>query len=821
MPRSQFGTGRHQPPPFLNRDQQLLVVRRHVELLGDDPRHLKVFEVLGLGGVGKTRLLSELWQTASEQERTHAVLWVSLEAEASATEIGPLRSVREQLSVDCLLFDTALLTYWGATGQPFQVDRTSRIAGSLAFKSLELGTTFAGIALPLTFAADVYGSLSRRVSRARRYEKEEFEAIDDLRRDPASIRRRLPHYLGLDIGRKLDAERRSVVIFYDGYDKQAPATRSAGAPWLRELIGTLDRGVHVISSREPLRWDAGDWGGVLEPVRVGSLPESESREMIRARLGTLPAGVVDRLIAASRRIPFFLEATIDVYAARAQDADVGVADLPSSPEAAVAHLLDHLRPEHRSVAIALATVQVFDVGLYLHLVRSLNLGASVFEFEELTKWFFVEEVAPGLYRTHDLLTEFVHASSPEAPARRAALEAATSHLVARSQDEAQGDPAVLLLLFSAALGGWRSVREMPSASVEAMVDAGYRLYDAGYWAELAAMAPAQAVPDAHPIASIAGFFEALASRRTVGVQRALDLFERLEPRAPQLGRHEGSVELELAYLTELAGHYGRSRESFRRLVASATPFDPTDRTHLRSRLYHADMLIMDGEFEEGSRLLLETYEAVGASSRANWAELVRHRGHAFRFSFLPEQAESLYVQALQAAGDTPALLGKLHTNLVETRCWSEPPRALEAASVSVEINVRLGNQIELAKCDAAKAVALARMGETSAARALAETAVQQARKIGYPAGVAFGLQAGAVVDGIDGDTESLRAKSDSLRRTVSLLGTYGHLLAAPSWLDPDLRRFEEVVPQTRWLSRAELEARLREWLGPREPPPPP
>ncbi|HEX8102590.1 MAG TPA: hypothetical protein VF533_08265 [Solirubrobacteraceae bacterium] len=818
MPRSEYSSARRAPTVFLNRYEELRLVGSHVDLLRADPTHFKVFEVIGLGGVGKTRLLQEMRRRTAELSPTGHLIWVALEAEAFATETGPLRAIREQLPFDCLLFDTALLTYWNSTGQPFQVSPASRVAQSLIFKSVEAGGGVAGIPLPLTFAADVWRSIGRHMTKRRHYQQQDFEAIDELRLDPSAIRARLPHWLGVDIRRRLDLNAQTLVVFYDGYDKQSPATLSANAPWLRELTGTVDRGVHVIAARERLRWNEADWGSIVQTVIVDDLPEPEARDMIRSRLGVLAPELERRLLDASNRIPFFLEAAIDAYDIQSQGAGPPALDaLPSSPRTAVSHLIDHLPEGQRSVAIALATVQTFDAGLYRHLVRALNLPISVLELEDCLAWFFVEPVSPGLHKTHDLLTAFVRASPVEAGDREASLVAATTYLLTRSADNRDQADAILPIL-RGLIAGWRSVATMPIGSTEALLDVGYRLHDLGYWQELATTLPSRredgAVAADHPAVVAAEFFSALAARRTTGVGDALERFERLEPRLSVLGRHARSARLEAAYLSELAGNYGRARSEFARLSRGAQPFDPTDRTHVRSRLYHADMLSNDGLFQDASRLLLEAYEFVGHRAPLDWAELVRHRGHAFRFSFLHDQAADLYRLAIQAAADAPALAGKLQTNFAETYCWCEPDAALEAAALSIEVSTRLGNRIEIAKCEAARAIALAKLGELAAARQAVVAAEREARSVGYPAGVAFALRAQGYVEAAAGNLDGVLATDSALGHHLESLGTYAHLRAATAWLTRDDGRFVDAAIAVDWLQPEGLDDRLRSALTP-------
>ncbi|MDX6306976.1 MAG: hypothetical protein QOI06_22 [Nocardioidaceae bacterium] len=803
------------PALFLNRDAQLRLIADHVGLLETVPAHLKVFEVRGFGGVGKTRLLQELQHRSDKLPGVNPIAFVPLRPQASVTEAGPLKVIREKLDYDCMLFDTALMLYLHVTGQPFNLARSSRLRSSTVFRTLDIGRSMSGLPIPLPLAAELFSRIARKATEQLLYKEYEFNVLSELRDDPAQLLRALPGCLAVDIRRRLEVDARAFVAFYDEYDRQAPETVAAHAPWLRTFIETLGRGVHVIATREPLRWEGSAWRHVVEPVLIDELPEDECREMVRGRLTGLALGVEDRMLEASRRIPFFLETIINVYEQLAvEQAAVAANDLPLTPEGSVAHLLDHLPEAQRSLAIALAAVQVFDESLYRRLIRSLNLQVEVGAFRRFTRWFFVDETESGLYKTHDLLTEFVRRSTAARSTVRLALEVATDSLYERSDHDRLVEADTTLQLLRSVGAAWFTQPTMPLASTETFIDAGLRLYDAGYWNELSTMLPPASPDVAHPMMGVVEFFAALSARRTAGIDRALELFEPLENRAAVLGRHMRTVELELAYLSEIAGNYAKARQEFRELNRLAMPFKVSDRTHVRARLHYADMLMMDGGLQAGSRLLLEAYEEIGSRAPMDWAEFVRHRGHAFRFSFLLEQAEDLYSSAIRAAANARALVGKLQTNLAETLCWVDAERALEAASLSTQYNDGLGNEIELAKCSAAKAIALARLGEFVAARDAVETAAQRARKVGYPAGEAFALQAKAVVESLDGRSDMVASCSAELADSVRLLGTYSHLRLVPAWLMGDDDLFVDLALDTDWLDPDDLEDRLRAILGP-------
>jgi tetratricopeptide (TPR) repeat protein len=377
-------------------------------------------------------------------------------------------------------------------------------------------------------------------------------------------------------------------------------------------------------------------------------------------------------------------------------------------------------------------------------------------------------------------------------------------------------PDEVLPIFRAVLAGWYSTKDMPTNSIEALVDVGFLVYDAGYWNELASIGSESSLEVKHPAEGVSELFLALTARRTVGMDIALDRFNHLIPRSHLLGRHHLSVELEAAYVRGLAGDYAYAREKFRRVAEQADPFDPSDRTQRRARLYQGGMLLMDGAFQESSRLLLETYEVVDPRTTSDWSELVRYRGHAHRFSFALEQAEKLYLRAISSTEieNSPALMGRLQTNLAETYCWSEPHAALRAADGAAQIHATLGNGIELAKCDTARGIALAKIGEFEEAGQVIGRAIHLAEAVGYEGGIAFALQAKVIAKWLAGSYDEAKAACDQLSSIIEEMGTYRHLLAAPRLLIGDTAGFAVSAKRAEWLEDERLKDRIAVYLAP-------
>jgi tetratricopeptide (TPR) repeat protein len=807
---SSAGAGRdvrRQPDAaFLDRVEEYRHLERHLEALAGDPRHLVVVGMAGLGGIGKTRFLDEVASRFSRLPQPPTVVSVALGGSAFSS----LLSIREQVGVPCHLFDVAAVVYAAVSGQPWPQIGLLKVTAGFPDEEPPAQDAVADT-LPVTYAVDRFGGLAPDLVLRRGYDRSAFAAVDALRAEPDELHSRLPSLLAADLARVLaDPEHRRLVFLYDAYEVTSDPELTSGVGWLPPFVRSLGAGIHVIASRRSLEGDAAVWGTQVRQRTLDELPEDECRRMIRREIGDhLRRRVEDRIVAASRCVPFNLHASIAVCRAHLRErGTVDVEELPSSSPAMVERLLHHLSETERRLTISLAAVQYFDEPLYQSLVRSLDRTDAAVRVGAFVEWFFVVEVEQTLFRTHHLLTDFVRRGAELMDDARSALQSATEHLALRTTDWRAPDQDRLTRLFSAVLEGCQAVDDVPTTVVERLVDIGYDLYDAGYWRELAVLPVVEgAACDAARL--VAQFFVALSIRRVHGSVEALARLEPLAARRALLGRHATSFDLEDAYLREIRGDYASARRRFRQLDEAVTQFDGTRRDHVRTRLYHADMLTMDGRLQEASRLLLEAYEMLPAERTLDWTELVRHRGHALRFGLDHVGAQQEYLRALDRVREVPSLRGKLRTNLAEARCWVEPALAAQDAEEAIALNDRLGSRIEVAKAHAALGVALSGTRRFEDARAACERALVGALEAGYPAGACFARQARVVTEVRAGELAVAAEVYADLVAAVTTLGTYGHLCVVPAWFlgaDDEVRRWSHDVD---WTGSDDLRERLR------------
>ncbi len=798
------GARRQRSAAFLDRVEEYRFLEQHLRSLGEEPTHHVVIWLAGLGGIGKTRFLGEVRSRFAALPDPPTVVWVP----AGTRPLAALISVRDAVDVDCHLFDVALATYGVATDVPLPPSELT-----LSWWTGSESRPFLGLDAddcPITFAVDRFDELAASVVMRRRYDRADFAEIDALRSRPDELLRLLPQLLGQDVARVLtDPSRRRLVFLYDGFG-DLDLEDVGGAAWLPRFVRSLAAGIHVISACSKLRSSPGVWGPSLVDRQLGPLPEDECRRMIRRELGDhLPRRVEDRLVDTSSGIPFYLHTAIDVCRAHIRERGaVEAAALPNSSPGMVHRLLAHLNDDERALAVAVAAVQCFDESLHRQLVHDLGLADRDVGIHGFLEWFFVAEVDRSLFRTHDLLTDFVRRGSGMEAEARFALSKAAEHLSRRIERRVGGAEDRMVPLFSALVEAWQKVSNPGEEIVETLVDIGYTLYDAGYWHELSGL-PGLDDSDADEASRmVAQYFAALSARRTKGPVVAVNMLEPLKGRAGLLGRHAMSLSIEFAYLQEIAGDYGYARRRFQELDDAITAFDGTRRDHIRTRLYHADMLTMDGHFGEASSLLRNAYSMVGEERAMDWAELARHRGHAHRFAFDFEVAKHEYLSALDIVRDVPSMRGKLRTNVAEAQCWLRPVQGLRDAEEAIELNARLGSRIEIAKAQAALAVAQSGDGQIDAARVSSERALREAEEVGYRAGRCFAHQARVVTEVRAGDTAAALRSYGQLVEEVESLTTYGHLCVVPAWFlgaDEEVRRWSRGVD---WTGDGDVRARL-------------
>ncbi|MGH3847735.1 MAG: hypothetical protein ACRDS0_40920, partial [Pseudonocardiaceae bacterium] len=216
--------------------------------------------VVGVGGIGKSRLVRELRnRAAASQGCRTAVLDLQVPAmrqQENALAVLRTEFGRQQASFD--RFDIAYSVLWQRlhpnlrlTGRDLPFLAESEVLTTI-FDDAS-GLPVFGTAIGLFKLADRATAWMRRKRAV--HADEVLQMLDEL--ENTEVLDAVTYLFAGDL--RSASEQRPFVVFVDAYEALVPTPvrtgrASAADTWLRDLIGQLGRGLVVVASREPLNW---------------------------------------------------------------------------------------------------------------------------------------------------------------------------------------------------------------------------------------------------------------------------------------------------------------------------------------------------------------------------------------------------------------------------------------------------------------------------------------------------------------------------------------------------------------------------------------
>lgn len=776
---------------FFNRTTELDALRSILNNSRVSGDRLHVVSLVGMGGFGKTAIMQQLSEAAANEEAMSPV-WVSLATDANNRIAGPLLSIRKYIPAPCVLFDTALTAYYSSVGLPFP----KHVFGDNIFVRIAEATGSAfGIATPIGLAVDVYKKLSALDVKERLYNCDDFEKIDSMRGSPFELLESMPHLLAKDIRIHREIKDLRFVFFYDAYERQSQDSKRDKSDWLQRFILDLGSYLHIIASREVLRWSGARWDGKSSLITIGRLSRRDSNRLVMSVVKG-DRSAVNRILAVARGVPLYLRICLSVYRATDEfDPEKRPQAFAESIDDVTDKLFSHLGDDIVELVLALAAIQIFDIDTCWALVQEMNFSVSINRVNAIANLFFMEVHSReyGLFKVHDLITDYVRRRKPE-------YLGYTVPVVARywlDRLEADQSPCVVSAVYGALLRSYSYTRPIPEVT-QHLITIGYWMHDHGLWNELISIYDEDAIAVPSVAAEISRFFYGLSLRRKLGVAQGRSVLLSLASSRREGSRLDLPLEIELAYLGELRGGYVLASHQMAQIFEQCKPLDCTNRAHMKCLLYHADLKLLDGQMRSASIMLQEVIDRSNDLHYFDEVEFLRSRGHAYRLSHEYVEAEYLYSRALARARGAPAMVGKLRTNIAESLALISPRSAIEEARVALEINTSLGNQIEIGKCLSVLAIASAGLKCFEAARDHYEHSERVFRQANYKAGALFAMTAKLIVNWKADHLESVRTTYHTITRVVNDLGVYRSLLLLPAILVEDSSTVERVIARTEW-----------------------
>lgn len=746
---------------FVDREVTLEVFDRQFELAG---RALRLLNIVGVGGIGKSRTLKEMSRRVEGRAR---VGLIDLQVPALRQPENALAVLRAQFGKQGVRFDRfdiAYLVLWqrlnphqplSRSGIPFaeESDLVAQVAGDVA------GLPVFGTAIGLLRLVE---SMSWSVRRARGLKRDHvLRQLDDL--SLADVRDAVVFLFAE--GLRDAPSVRTDVVFFDAYEALVPPEQGVGrAPssdvWVRDLVGQLRRGLVVVASREPLAWPTydADWADHIVAHELDGLPMRARLELLDAS-GADPSPHRDVIADASAGLPFYLHLALDTLTAASRE-------LPASlvtTEEILQRFLEHVDSGQIAILRLLSCTRWFDYAVFRDLADAYGMPGHRPAWELLTAYSFVHAAESSTYQLHQLMGAAMRN-------RLSATAEREVHAVLYRVHRAQGE----LLVSRDDLAESRA--ENASAFREAVFH-GTRSGQIGPTEILRLADRARPLGGAQVIEGIAADVQQTAAAAPPNVARDLDRVGAILQAEAAVISGEGARARELvaapagslddvlaarsamaaAQAARLVGDTQRAIDGFTRVWCEHDGDLRWD-----AGLWAADLHMCQGRFVQAEELASD----LDSDRPTEWHEFsgdiarLRHLGRRLSFDFDGAAVFLARAHERYSAANAGTGLAMLITNRAELESLTDPESSLVTADAAIRTHRDLGMGHELGKSYTALAIAqltLGRLQESSQSLSLACEILDQVK---YRSGRARAELVAAFLAYRGGDLDASRSTAE-------------------------------------------------------------
>ncbi|MFC4053900.1 tetratricopeptide repeat protein [Actinomadura syzygii] len=785
--------------PFVDRAPVIAAFGALLDARHESPR---VFNLVGVGGIGKSRLLQELRQRSTE---THRTATLDLQVPALRQQEDALAVLRVELGRQGVKFDRFDIAYAVLWQRLHPHLRLSRRELPFVDESEALSQVLDGAAGVPVFGTGV--GLLRLLGKAttgirqRHWIKgdDTLSRLDDF--SNSELADAVTYLFAEDLR---DGSDRPYVVFVDAYEALAPAAGRSGPVmgadvWLRDLVAQLDRGVVVIASREPLGWASIDpaWNEVIHGQRVDGLPMEARLELLSE------GGITDHaarlaIATASQGLPFYLHLAVDTRTTARQAAPAA----PVSSEEILQRFLAHVAADEIRTLELLSVARTFDYEIFQALADAFDLPRHRMAWESLTSYSFVYPAGARGRRLHQLMRAALHRRLSDGTVRdvQALLhrvwDARAEHDDAAEDGVATRIRAVREAAYCGLRAGLFSAEDVLTYADRAMLYGGKQGLDgvaqdlrnhlnAGSGdADLAQTARCLEAESAVVLGDAAA-----ATALTASIDWPLDTV----PGA--------RLALAGAHGRRIAGDTSEAQRLFKMVWD-----DHPGPTRLRAGFSVADLDMCQGRFDDSQSITDQILKAAPDDDLVLRGDVFRlqHLGHRFSFDTDSSQRALEKADELYARAGARVEQANIKTNRAELLAWTDAPRAVTAAADAIEAQTELGAHHEIGKAFTALAIAQLRLRQHAPAAASFQTAAEALERARYRSGRARAELFRAFLHARTGDPG--RAAESARWALAELVGSevYPTLIMVAGYLLDDLGAADEHTAEAAARARAQI-----------------
>ncbi|MEY9935406.1 tetratricopeptide (TPR) repeat protein [Catenulispora sp. GP43] len=722
---------------------------------------VRVLDLVGVGGIGKTRLLKELRESVKDEART-ALL--DLQVPAMRQQEAALAALRRELGRQGLRFDRFDIAYavlWQRLHPHLHISRAELPfveEGSILTTVLDAATGTPVFGTAMTILKIIKKAQHRARQRYRIHEDERLKSLDDL--GNSELVDAITYFFAADLRENLGTQ--SFVLFIDAYEALVPEPVRVGRAsnadvWLRDLVVQLDKFLVVVASREPLAWEQHntDWSSVVRYARIDALPMDARMELLTS------SGIADpmerAMIAdASAGVPFYLHLAIDTRTHTGQSTlSIG------SREEILQRFLQHVSANEIRLLELLSTARTFDFEIFRELANAYSLPSDRLTWESVTSYSFVYPASSMGCRLHQLMRAELRRRLPSAVENDIATRLAA--IWSRRAEETDGDGtaetdpgrALRESIYYRLIAGDLDGEQLLTTSDRAFEVGGRQASD-GIRLDLENHLVDRGGSGDPDLATAALALEIEAARLLGDGARARSLTDGTDWPLDTFAGARGAIDT--ANVLRVDGKTSDAYALYKDVWNAAN-----GSAHWRAGAWMVDLDIARGRFSEGLDRAAEILRDCPVDDYGTRATIQTYMQNGYRFTGDFEQA---WVHLARAEADFQKIdnrVGRANilTLKAETLSFTDPVAALDAAAEALAANTDIGSRTSIGKCYTAMAVALTQLDRYAEAQAALNTAFDELERVGYRSGRARAAVYQAFLEARNGD---LRTAVDAARR---------------------------------------------------------
>lgn len=666
---------------FVDRKEIRNIIMHEIEhrMMGEN--YFKVISIYGFGGMGKTCLVNEINEQIHDLHKGYRVCSISFEIQNNNQYLENLVKICKVYEKPCILFSYGLMRYWNKTAIT-QLNTTfmDKIGSSFLTDFLdalyETGTSsISTIAeeLPtvpsISNTLDCIGKILKTIKEVPY--RNEFNKINAS--DTNTLLKNLPVLLAMDIfHNEYEKRTRNPIIFiFDSYQQSMPYSESV--EWLLKLIGTIHRGLFIVTSREKLLWD--DPEKDILPYHLQVYPEEEARLYLKSSIPTAGTEIINTILINTQCVPIYIDLAIDVYEKEYYIHPDNIVDksLFNDRESLVLHFINHLKPEWQQAIIDLAIIRVFNFDIFCYIIKEQNINCPIHDYSEIINVSLMHYVenSHNLVKIHDIFCKNI-LKVLSSTIKNDVLYKYLNYIITREAFKQYDNQIGCLITFFINILNveldFSIHNTLPQKLIERTLDLFFMLWNIQATFSMPSL-------DTYYCDSINDMLNLISaiSIKSKSTQLAIEYLSKIEnPNC--FGYHKISYEIFRRYTLSLTGDYNSLKTTLMMYQKSLNPESETRWYYTQIKLYLADYLTMEGKFLTANDILCHLEQLLDNSvfTINNFFYIKRYKGHIFRFNFLMDKACCEYKEVLRHPSCSSAMKAYIYTNFIESNCYFKP-----------------------------------------------------------------------------------------------------------------------------------------------------